>query len=205
MCGAARGQKTRGKLGVRPIASRGSLHYAAARAAHAALHRSRYTAARHPARNQSRSDLRRAGRLAFFQECLAHTARKHDAAIHAYVLMTNHVHLLATPQLATSLPKLMQAIGRIYVQYFNSGYRRCGPLWPNKTTRRGPRQLHVGRWLVWQVRLNVRWGAYAGVGNRFLTLTFLLRFLYLHSNNRGVYLRRISSVMDLLMRGGSSI
>ena len=50
-------------------------------------------------------------------------------AIHAYVLMTNHVHLLLTPDNETGLAKLMQAVGRRYVQYINRSYRRTGSLW----------------------------------------------------------------------------
>jgi putative transposase len=46
--------------------------------------------------------------------------------------MTNHMHLLATPRHATSMPKMMQAIGRVYVQYFNATYRRSGTLWEGR-------------------------------------------------------------------------
>ena len=53
-------------------------------------------------------------------------------AIHAYVLMTNHVHLLVTPTYPSSAPKMMQSIGRVYVQYFNSGYHRTGTLWEGR-------------------------------------------------------------------------
>ena len=70
--------------------------------------------------------------LAFFRECVEHGVRKHDVALHAYVFMTNHIHLLATPGTATSLPKMMQGIGRVYVQYFNSRYRRTGTLWEGR-------------------------------------------------------------------------
>ena len=59
-------------------------------------------------------------------------ARDYGVAIHAYVLMTNHVHLLATPRVATSVPKMMQSIGRAYVQYFNFTYRRTGTLWEGR-------------------------------------------------------------------------
>ena len=52
--------------------------------------------------------------------------------VHAYVLMTNHVHLLATPDTPTGLAKLMQAIGRRYVQYLNRSYRRTGSLWEGR-------------------------------------------------------------------------
>lgn len=52
--------------------------------------------------------------------------------IHAYVLMTNHVHLLVTPAAPTGIAKLMQAIGRRYVQYLNRSYRRSGGLWEGR-------------------------------------------------------------------------
>jgi putative transposase len=72
------------------------------------------------------------GDISFFKECLAHSARRHGVAIHAYVLMTNHVHLLVTPALSTSLPRMMQAVGRVYVQYFNGRCRRTGTLWEGR-------------------------------------------------------------------------
>lgn len=75
---------------------------------------------------------RGSGDLAFFRDSIYHSARKHDVAIHAYVLMTNHVHMLATPETATSLPAMMQAIGRVYVQYFNSMHSRTGTLWEGR-------------------------------------------------------------------------
>jgi putative transposase len=53
-------------------------------------------------------------------------------AIHAYVFMTNHVHLLMTPQTATAISQVMQALGRVYVQYFNHRYRRTGTLWEGR-------------------------------------------------------------------------
>lgn len=68
----------------------------------------------------------------FFKACLAHAARRHGASIHAYVLMTNHVHLVATPADAASLPRTLQCVGRVYVQYFNRTYRRTGTLWEGR-------------------------------------------------------------------------
>jgi putative transposase len=53
-------------------------------------------------------------------------------AIHAYVLMTNHVHLLVTPDKENGIAKLMQAVGRRYVQYINRSYRRTGSLWEGR-------------------------------------------------------------------------
>jgi putative transposase len=46
--------------------------------------------------------------------------------------MTNHVHLLATPETATSLPRAVQSVGRVYVQYFNSMQGRSGTLWEGR-------------------------------------------------------------------------
>jgi putative transposase len=69
---------------------------------------------------------------AFYIACLAHAARRHGVAIHAYVLMTNHVHLLVTPSCSSSLPKMMQAIGRVYVRHFNSLHERTGTLWEGR-------------------------------------------------------------------------
>lgn len=64
--------------------------------------------------------------------CLKEAAEKHELAIHAYVLMTNHLHLLVTPETETSVPKTMQSLGRRYVQYFNSNYKRTGTLWEGR-------------------------------------------------------------------------
>jgi REP-associated tyrosine transposase len=52
-----------------------------------------------------------------------------ECALHAYVLMTNHVHLLLTPRKTEAVPQLMISLGRRYVQYVNRGYRRTGTLW----------------------------------------------------------------------------
>ena len=55
-----------------------------------------------------------------------------DCALHAYVLMTNHVHLLLTPRQAEAVPKLIISLGRRYVQYVNRSYRRTGTLWDSR-------------------------------------------------------------------------
>lgn len=59
-------------------------------------------------------------------------ARRQDVALHAYVLMDNHFHLLATPADATGLPRMMQSVGRGYVRYFNDTHRRSGTLWEGR-------------------------------------------------------------------------
>ena len=53
-------------------------------------------------------------------------------AIHAYVLMTNHVHLLITPETSSSAGLLMKKLGQRYVQYINRTYRRSGSLWEGR-------------------------------------------------------------------------
>lgn len=60
------------------------------------------------------------------------SAEKFDCRLHAYVLMTNHVHLLVTPMTAYSIPQMMQALGRRYVHYMNKTYRRTGTLWEGR-------------------------------------------------------------------------
>lgn len=67
-----------------------------------------------------------------FVEVLAKEASKADCQIHAYVLMTNHVHLLLTPMSPRSIPQLMQGLGRHYVQAINRRYRRTGTLWQGR-------------------------------------------------------------------------
>lgn len=68
----------------------------------------------------------------FFLEKLRAAAGKHDCQIHAYVLMTNHIHLLMTPGQEDSIGKLMQMLGRYYVQYYNYCYQRTGTLWEGR-------------------------------------------------------------------------
>lgn len=63
---------------------------------------------------------------------LAHGLKVHGTTLHAYVLMTNHVHLLATPTRAAEVPKLLISLGRRYVQYINRSYRRTGTLWDSR-------------------------------------------------------------------------
>jgi putative transposase len=68
----------------------------------------------------------------FFKQALLDAAKRHRLAIHAYVFMTNHIHLLASPGTAESGPKTMQSVGRRYVQYFNFRYTRTGTLWEGR-------------------------------------------------------------------------
>lgn len=63
---------------------------------------------------------------------LENAAQQYECAIHAYVLMTNHVHILATPSEKDSISRMMQAIGRRYVPYINHEYARSGTLWEGR-------------------------------------------------------------------------
>ncbi len=63
---------------------------------------------------------------------LGEALRESGCALHAYVLMTNHVHLLVTPTNAMKVPKLIISMGRRYVQYINTTYRRTGTLWDSR-------------------------------------------------------------------------
>lgn len=56
----------------------------------------------------------------------------HGVAIHAYVLMTNHIHLLATPRDKAGLPDMMKALSQLYAQYVNRKYGRSGSLWQGR-------------------------------------------------------------------------
>ncbi len=67
-----------------------------------------------------------------YKENLHEAAVKNGAAIHAYVLMTNHVHILVTPGTAFSITHMMQDLGRKYVRYINDSYKRTGTLWEGR-------------------------------------------------------------------------
>ena len=59
-------------------------------------------------------------------------ARENRVALHAWVLMDNHFHLLLTPETAEGVPRMMQAVGRNYVRRFNDRHRRTGTLWEGR-------------------------------------------------------------------------
>jgi putative transposase len=63
---------------------------------------------------------------------LGHLSRKYECAVHAYCLMTNHVHLLLTADDASACGLLMRDLGRSYVPYFNRRYGRTGTLWEGR-------------------------------------------------------------------------
>ncbi len=76
----------------------------------------------------AQDDEDRRGLIASLQDCAA----THQVAIHAYVLMPNHLHLLATPKADDGLSRMMQALGRRYVAAFNLRHGRVGTLWEGR-------------------------------------------------------------------------
>lgn len=70
--------------------------------------------------------------FAHYRELLRVASKSAGCTIHAYALMTNHVHLLVTPSTTTSSSRMMQILGRLYVRYFNTRSRRTGTLWEGR-------------------------------------------------------------------------
>lgn len=67
-----------------------------------------------------------------YLDWLREGAARYKCAIHAYVLMTNHVHVLATPADDEGISRMMQYVGRRYVPYINYHYGTSGSLWEGR-------------------------------------------------------------------------
>lgn len=67
-----------------------------------------------------------------YRHWLGEALRETGCRLHAWVLMTNHVHLLLTPTHAEAVPKLLISLGRRYVQHVNRTYDRTGTLWDSR-------------------------------------------------------------------------
>jgi putative transposase len=67
-----------------------------------------------------------------YLDLLKHSALEAQCLVHAYVLMSNHVHLLVTPTTAAAPAVLMKSLGQRYVQYVNRRYGRTGSLWEGR-------------------------------------------------------------------------
>ena len=67
-----------------------------------------------------------------YREALFAACRRYECAIHAYVLMPNHVHLLITAEDVRGPSDMMQSVGRRFVQYVNTRYARTGTLWEGR-------------------------------------------------------------------------
>ena len=70
--------------------------------------------------------------FAAYAHWLHESSGKFGVAIHAWVFMTNHVHLLVTPQEEAAISRMMQWVGRQYVRYFNRAHQRSGTLWEGR-------------------------------------------------------------------------
>lgn len=68
----------------------------------------------------------------FYLHTVHELLSRHDVALHAYVLMSNHVHLLATPGAVGAASRFMQSLGRRYVGFFNWRHARSGTLWEGR-------------------------------------------------------------------------
>jgi putative transposase len=68
----------------------------------------------------------------YFLRCLQEAASANSVAVHAYVLMSNHVHILGTPQREGAFGRAIQNVGRRYVAYFNERHDRTGTLWEGR-------------------------------------------------------------------------
>lgn len=68
----------------------------------------------------------------FYLDHLKLQAEQHGCAVHAWCLMTNHVHLLVTPSKPESASLMMKGLGQRFVQYINRTYERSGTLWEGR-------------------------------------------------------------------------
>lgn len=67
-----------------------------------------------------------------YLETLFESAGRYDVSVHAFVCMTNHVHLLVTPWEADSASRMMQRLGSTYTAGINAAYQRTGSLWEGR-------------------------------------------------------------------------
>ena len=67
-----------------------------------------------------------------YSEWLSEVSRRYACEVHAYVLMTNHVHLLMTPRRPKAIARLMQVLGSKYVRHYNDRHGRTGTLWEGR-------------------------------------------------------------------------
>ena len=88
--------------------------------------------ARHPARQRPSGLLLRSRDYLCYLQALREAVLRYACQVHAYVLMTNHVHLLLTPADAGAVAKVMQAVGRRYVRHVNDSTGRTGTLWEGR-------------------------------------------------------------------------
>lgn len=68
----------------------------------------------------------------FYLELWQEVSNRYGVAVHAYCLMTNHIHVLCTPEQAPSISDTMKVVGSRYAQYINRKYQRTGTLWEGR-------------------------------------------------------------------------
>ena len=68
----------------------------------------------------------------FYLELLQQLLQRYSVHLHAYVLMTNHIHLLITPSDKTGVSNLMKVVGSRYAYYMNKQYHRTGTVWEGR-------------------------------------------------------------------------
>jgi putative transposase len=67
-----------------------------------------------------------------YLDCLSDALARYECECHAYVLMTNHVHLLLTPRAVSAIAQVMKLVGQRFTQYMNHTYRRTGSMWEGR-------------------------------------------------------------------------
>ena len=82
--------------------------------------------------NNRRSCFRQRRDYRSYLAALRETSASYNVSIHAYVLMTNHIHILARPISEDAISRMMQQLGRKYVTYFNKEHGRTGTLWEGR-------------------------------------------------------------------------
>ena len=68
----------------------------------------------------------------FYLELWKKLSKRYGVAVHAYCLMTNHIHFLVTPEDEEAISKMMKSVGSRYAQYINLKYKRTGTLWEGR-------------------------------------------------------------------------
>ena len=82
--------------------------------------------------NNRQACFRNEGDYHLYLELLNTACKRHDCDVHAYVLMTNHVHILLTPNQPQGASLVFRDLGRDYVRQFNRRYGRTGTLWEGR-------------------------------------------------------------------------
>jgi putative transposase len=82
--------------------------------------------------NNRRSCFRQSRDYRSYLAALRETSASYNVSIHAFVLMTNHIHILARPISEDAISRMMQQLGRKYVTYFNKEHGRTGTLWEGR-------------------------------------------------------------------------